>query len=87
MIVCPPTLIDYWVKTIKDWNAGYKLKCYALKDKRERDAIAREASRKNRNPSMVLVVSPNIFEKEIAKLVGVLTLDILVIDEGHKAKN
>eukprot|EP00347_Sterkiella_histriomuscorum_P024556 403330701 len=89
IIVCPPTLIDYWIRTMNYWNSDFEQNESVI-DVREKSSRLKKISRaKQRHPDqpLVIVISPKVFEKESEVLCELLIVDVMVIDEGHRAKN
>ena len=84
MIVVPPTLIDYWIYELTRWSKGTNMQIISLygnKQKRRKNLPQSAISK------YVAVLSPNTLITDFEYLCQRVKWDIMVIDEGHKAKN
>eukprot|EP00347_Sterkiella_histriomuscorum_P019706 403340600 len=84
LIVVPATLLDYWNSEIIRWTPNINIQIQML----NQDFKKRETAIKvNNRRKTVFITSPNVVAKHIDTFGMYSKLDLLVIDEGHKAKN
>ena len=85
LVVVPATLIDYWERELGMWcPKDKKLKIFKVYGsvKKRHDMIDFMINQKG-----VAVISPESFRSDLDYLQDKLTWDVMVVDEGHKAKN
>jgi SNF2 family DNA or RNA helicase len=85
LVVAPATLIDYWEFELKRWTPQGKF-CSVVKirgtAKKRRETIQSCINRK-----IVAIISPESFKSDFKYLQDKISWDVMVLDEGHKAKN
>ncbi|CDW81150.1 dna excision repair protein ercc-6-like protein [Stylonychia lemnae] len=85
VIVCPTSIVDYWKTTIKQWNLGLQYKILDIRDKGNRLEVF--SPQRIQNCPEILIVSPKIFENQLQNIQARFDIDMMIIDEGHRAKN
>ncbi|TNV70831.1 hypothetical protein FGO68_gene3441 [Halteria grandinella] len=85
VICAPATLMEYWRSEIKRWTPGLLLHVIVLDQalKKRQEIIQQNKYTKN----LVYITTPNTIFKHVDDFAQFAALDLLVVDEGHKAKN
>ncbi|CDW85194.1 dna excision repair protein ercc-6-like [Stylonychia lemnae] len=84
LIVAPATLLDYWYGEIIRWTPEQNMNIQYLNQDLKRRIQVIQVNQKNRT---VYLVSPQSLIKHVDHFEQYGKLDLMVIDEGHKAKN
>ena len=83
LIIVPATMKSYWLAELKKWCYGAP-NIMAFEDKKKSDR--EQQIRKLKKQGGVLVTSYGMISSERLNL-SEMRYDVLVVDEGHKAKN
>lgn len=85
LVVVPATLIDYWESELKRWTPKEEsvriIKIYGTIKQRQ------NAVMDSINKNIIAIVSPETFKSDYEFMSKKITWDVMVLDEGHKAKN
>ncbi len=85
VIVAPPSLLDYWESEFKKWQP-VEMNVPLIKISSNKEAFIGDRLRFLRG-SRILIVSANAFHELIKPLQRLINCELMIIDEGHKAKN
>ena len=85
IIVVPATLLDYWYNEIQRWVPSNKsVKIIILNGcPKDRSKIVQNL----RTKKCIAIASPGSFSQDYIMMQETCKWDLLVIDEGHRAKN
>lgn len=82
LIVVPSTLKIYWKEEIKKWSKGMRAMIFDAQKKSEREKSIEKLKKKGG----ILITSFGLVTTE-RLLLNDIRYDVLIMDEGHKAKN
>jgi SNF2 family DNA or RNA helicase len=86
VIVAPPTLLDYWETEFRKWEPKGMI-TMIIKQTSYKDVFLSDKLTRFKNISKVLIISNNVFNELKSQLSILIQCDLLILDEGHKAKN
>lgn len=85
IIIAPHSLLEYWETEFKHW-CGSANPAF-IRIRRYKETFIYDQFRINERRPRIIVITTNAFTELLPKLREKLSVDLLVVDEGHKAKN
>ena len=86
VIVAPPSLLEYWETEFMRWKPT-EISVPIIKINSKKDAFILDRINCSKNLSRVFILSSNAFHDLKNQLQYLIYCDLMIIDEGHKAKN
>jgi SNF2 family DNA or RNA helicase len=86
VVVVPATLMEYWKSEIKRWtpkNSSPEIVILNQDVKKRQALILNNKYKEN----IVFITTANVIFKHVDDFARNAKLDVLIVDEGHKAKN
>ncbi len=86
VVVVPATLMEYWKSEIKRWtpkNSSPEIVILNQEGKKRQALILNNKYKEN----IVFITTANVIFKHVDDFARNAKLDVLIVDEGHKAKN
>lgn len=85
LIAVPATLLDYWRSEIQRWTPGLHIDLQMLNQpQRKREQLIAGNRLKN---NLVYLTTPSMIQKHVDTFNRQGNLQVLIVDEGHRAKN
>jgi SNF2 family DNA or RNA helicase len=85
VVIAPHSLLEYWESEYKVWCGS--LTCPIIQIRKQNEEFIIDRLRITERMPRLIIITSNAFISLYKKLEELLTVDILIIDEGHKAKN
>lgn len=77
--------MDYWAEEVRRWNPNISMVVVILNQPEKKRII--EIRRQKYTKNCIFITTPNIISKLVDIFRSESNLDVMIIDEGHKAKN
>jgi SNF2 family DNA or RNA helicase len=86
VIVAPPSLLEYWETEFNKWKP-IEITVPIIKINSKKEGFILDRISFSKNQSRIFILTSNAFHDLKDDLHFLIYCDLMIIDEGHKAKN